>query len=379
MIIGIDGYEANVAGRVGVGRYAFEILNYLYGLTAKRRNLEVKVYLPDQPLADLPTESANWQYEIAGPKKLWTFIGLPLAVAAGKRPDVFFTPTHYIPRFVNVPRVFSIMDLSYLNYPEMFKAKDLHQLVNWTTYSVRHAAKIFTISEFSKDAIIKAYGVPEDRVVVTYPGLLNHKSQITMTKQKIFSKYQISDNYVLSVGTLQPRKNFVRLIEAFSRVYKDLESKYPDITLVIVGKKGWLYEDILFAPDKYGIADRVKFLDFVPDGDLPELYSSALCFALPSLYEGFGLPVLEAMAYQLPVVISDSSSLPEIAGKAGIYVKPEDIDSIVEGLVKALKEKGTAAGKARIEEGIKQSKKFTWEKAAKKTLEILEEVGKNKL
>ena len=384
MIIGIDGYEANVAERVGVGRYAYEILKQMFQEVKSQKSkvksfqeLEFRIYLPDQPLPDLPQEAEWWKYIVAGPKKLWTFVGLPLAIAADKRPDVFFSPTHYIPRFINIPRVFSIMDVSYLEFPGLFKAKDLHQLVQWTKYSVDHAAKILTISGFSRNAIIKAYGVPEDRVIVTYPGLTMN-SKVKRQKSKVLEQYGISNPYILSVGTLQPRKNFVRLIEAFSRVFKDLESKYPDITLVIVGKKGWLYEEILSSPEKYGVSDRVKFLDFVPDDGLPDFYSNALCFVLPSLYEGFGLPVLEAMAYKLPVIVSDVSSLPEIAGQAGIYVRPDSVDSIAEGLVKAIKEKGSPAEKKRIELGLTQAKKFTWEKAARKTLEILEEVGGNK-
>lgn len=376
MIIGIDGYEANVSNRVGVGRYAFEILTHLYNLLKKRTEIEVSVYLPDNPMPEMPPERTNWHYRVAGPKKLWTFFGLPLAIAEGKHPDVFFSPTHYVPRFVRTPRVFSVMDLSYLVYPEMFKAKDLHQLVNWTKYSVRFAAKILTISEFSKNAIIKAYKVPENRVIVTYPGM----NKVLKTKAiDLEKKYGLSRNYILSVGTLQPRKNFVRLIEAFSRVVKDAENKYPGISLVIVGKKGWLFEEILKAPKKFGVEDKVKFLDFVPDEDLPSLYSQALCFALPSLYEGFGLPVLEAMAYKTPVVVSDSSSLPEIAGRAGIYVEPENVDSIAEGLTKALKEKETAAEKSRIWLGLAQMKKFSWEKAAQETLNVLEEIGKAKV
>ena len=145
--------------------------------------------------------------------------------------------------------------------------------------------------------------------------------------------------------------------------------------LIIVGKKGWLYDQILSAPKMYGVEDRVKFLSFVPDTDLPSLYAKAECFCLPSLYEGFGLPVLEAMAVGCPVVVSNSSSLPEIAGKAGIYVDPQDVDSIAKGIDTAIKEKNTPKGKERIQQGYGQTKKFTWEKAAQETLRVLKEVG----
>lgn len=371
MLIAIDGYEANEGNRVGVGRYAYEILKNLYQ-EVKNKDVEFIIYIPSEPGVDLPPETPRWHYHVAGPKKLWTFVGLPLALVTDPRPDVIFSPTHYIPRFMTIPRVFSIMDLSYLEYPEMFRAKDLHQLVNWTKYSVDHTVKIFTISEFSKNAIIKAYKVEAKRIIVTYPGL-TMKNDKTVNKEDLNKKYHLPAKYILSVGTLQPRKNYVRLIEAFAGLKSDAE-----LELLIVGKKGWLYEEILEAPAKFKVETRVKFLDFVPDEDLPGLYQNAICLAMPSLYEGFGLPVLEAMALRLPVVVSKVSSLPEIAGAAGIYVNPTDMESITAGLKQALAEHNTPKEKTRIALGLTQSKKFTWENAAKKTLTILEEVGKGK-
>lgn len=191
-------------------------------------------------------------------------------------------------------------------------------------------------------------------------------------------KYGIEKNYILSVGTLQPRKNYVRLIEAFSEFLKSNKQRFGAIDLVIVGKKGWLYEEILAAPPKFGIASRVKFLDFVPDADLASLYENALCFALPSLYEGFGLPVLEAMARKVPVVVSQVSSLPEIAAKAAAYVDPDDTESITRGLLSAVRDRNLMQGKWRTKKGLEQVSKFTWENAAKKTLQVLEDVGRNK-
>ncbi len=182
-------------------------------------------------------------------------------------------------------------------------------------------------------------------------------------------------NYILSVGTLQPRKNYVRLIEAFGLFLKENKQKFSDLQLLIIGKKGWLYEEILAAPKKYGIADRVTFLDFVKDQDLPAYYKKALCFALPSLYEGFGLPVLEAMAYGCPVVVSNVSSLPEIAGRAAVYIDPNNVESIKNGLLMAVRQRNLVQGRNRIAAGLSQVRKFTWEKAAQQTLEVLQGVA----
>jgi len=385
MIIAIDGYEANVPSRVGIGRYAFEILKGIYALRLGQASrikgqgiIRFRIYLPCAPLADMPRQTAWWRYRVAQPRKLWTFLGLPFALLLDRpAASVVFSPTHYIPRFINIPRIMSVMDISYLRFPELFRTKDLHQLIHWTAYSLARAKRIFTISEFSKSDIIEAYDIPRNRVIVTYPGAtMNINPRSKTQNPNIIAKYNLSKHYILSVGTLQPRKNYSRLIEAFAKFLKQNKQKFGSVELVIVGKRGWLYEKILSAPKRFGVADKVKFLDFVRDEDLPGLYREALCFALPSLYEGFGLPVLEAMAQGCPVVVSNSSSLPEIAGKAGVYVNPENVDSIAQGLLSAVRQRNLIQGKQRIRLGLEQAKKFSWEKAAKKTLEVLEEVGK---
>ncbi|OGG11292.1 hypothetical protein A2Z00_02305 [Candidatus Gottesmanbacteria bacterium RBG_13_45_10] len=381
MIIAVDGYEANVRNRVGIGRYAYEILVHMYSLLYRQRNPEhrIRVYLTSKPLRDMPPETFWWKYYVRGPSILWTFIGLPLALATDKpKAAVVFSPTHYVPRFISMPRVMSIMDTSYLLFPNMFKKKDLFQLVHWTKYSVVKSQKICTISQYSKNAIMRAYGLPENKVIVTYPGLSMLPRKDKLTDTDFIHKYQLSKHFILSVGTIQPRKNYSRLIEAFSQFLLTNRQKFGEIQLVIIGKKGWLYEKILEAPRRYGVEEKVKFLDFVPDNELPVFYKHALCFALPSLYEGFGLPVLEAMAYGCPVVVSNVSSLPEIARKAGIYVDPKSVTSITKGLLAAVRQRNLLQGKYRKKEGLNQVRKFTWERAARETLQVLEEVGKGK-
>ncbi len=372
MILAIDGYEANAGMRVGIGRYAYELTAHIADLLEKQKNAafdEVRVYIPDAVASHMPKVTKRFLYRMVGPKQLWTFIALPIALTLDSpRADVVFSPTHYVPRFIGSPRVMAIMDVSYLTYPELFRPQDLHKLVHWTEFSVRHAAKIITISEFSKRAIIEAYHVPESDVIVAYPALPDSVSQDAMAKSNDSSS-NVPKRYILSVGTIQPRKNFTRLIEALSLL--------PDkeISLVIVGKKGWLYDDILSAPQKFGLEKRVQFLDFVPDSALPQLYKHAVCFALPSLYEGFGLTVLEAMSHGIPVVVSKTSSLPEIAGDAGIYVDPEDTKSIAAGLTQAITEEGKTRSD-RVKLGKDRVKDFTWDKAAAKVMAVLTEVGK---
>ncbi|OGH42870.1 MAG: hypothetical protein A3B53_02375 [Candidatus Levybacteria bacterium RIFCSPLOWO2_01_FULL_42_15] len=392
MIIGIDGNEANVQRRVGISEYGFELLkNFKFQIS----NFKFQIYLKKPPLPHMPKERDGWRYRIVRPEKLWTQIGLPIDLFFHKpRPDVFFSPTHYAPRFSPVNCAISIMDVSYLRFPSLFNASDLYQLKNWTAYSVKKAVKIFTISKSSKNDIIKAYGVSEEKVVVTYPGVkfknmvrqTHHpeQSRRTMQNSKVLEKYGVDRNYVLFVGTLQPRKNIERLIEAFSLVChpelvsgsqskRDSDLRQNDIQLIIVGKKGWLYEDILEAPKKFGVENSVKFLEFVPEEDLSSLYQNALFFILPSLYEGFGLPVLEAMSYGCPVITSNVSSLPEVGGDAVLYVDPLSTSDICEKMRMIFLDEKLRAELQK--KGYEQVKKFNWEKTAKQTLDILENLA----
>ena len=369
MIIGIDGNEANVQKRVGISEYAFQLLSQFSNI--KTEGLKFVIYLKDTPGKDLPKERVGWEYRVLKPGKLWTQWRLPLDLFLGKmRPDVFFSPTHYAPRFSPIPTVVSVMDLSYLFFPELFKASDLLQLRSWTSYSVRKAKKVLTISNSSKDDIIKEYRLPKEKVVVTHLGIKDAVSfePNIYSMNKLQAKYDLSDNFILFVGTLQPRKNIKRLIEAFSKL-KDSKN----LDLVIVGRKGWLYEEILDAPEEFGVKDRVKFLENIEDEELPHFYKNALMFVLPSLYEGFGLPILEAMRNGCPVITSNISSLPEAGGDACLYVDPENVDDIVEKMKELVEDEKLR--KKLIEKGHEQAKKFSWDKTAKETLKVLEEVA----
>lgn len=391
MVIGINGYEAAVPrfgfdketglpNRVGSSEFCFQLLTALSIIDKKN---EYFIYLPTNPASDMPKEERNLHYVVFSSIKLWTLLGLSKKLFSDRNKiDVFFSPTHYLPLYVPCPSVISILDVSYLHFPKLFKKKDLYQLKLWGRYSIGKAKKIITISKASKNDIIKAYGVSEDKVVVVCPGIKseiqNSKSE-TNTKLKMQNskslkeKFGIDKEFILFVGTLQPRKNIGKLIEAFSRLKtQDLRLK-TDLELIIVGKKGWMYEDILNAPKKFGIADRVKFLDSVTDEDLPSFYKNAICFVLPSLYEGFGLPILEAMKYGCPVITSNVSSLPEAGGDAAVYFNPESVEDIAEKIEKVISSEKLR--QEMVKKGYEQVKKFSWEKTARETLKVLQELS----
>ena len=371
MFIGIDGNEANIKNRVGSNVYAFELLRSIYKICPS--NVKFKIYLKQKPLNDLPKEEEWWQYKVLKPSFMYTQWRLPLELYLSKnKPDVFFTPGHYAPRFSPIPTVISIMDLAFLRFPGQFRKRDLYQLVNWTKYSVKNASHIFTISEFTKKEIVHFYKYPEEKITVTYPGIdKSVKRQASSVKrQEIKRKYNIGDKYFLYIGTLQPRKNLIHLIEAFKKITCCMT---PDACcqLVIAGKKGWMYEEIFNKVKQLGLEDKVIFTGYVSEEEKQILLKNALAFVLPSLYEGFGIPVLEAMQAGCPIVISRNSSLPEVGRDAAIYIEnPEKVDSIQKSMQKMVKLAPEERNKL-IEKGYKQAEKFSWEMCAEKTQEIL--------
>ena len=371
MQIGLDGNEANVTNRVGSGQYAFELLHQF----AKDKDHSFTIYLKEKPQEDLPKETSNFKYKVFGPKKFWTQFALPLKLTFNKKFDVFFSTAHYGPRFSRVPYVVTIHDLSYLHFPELFKKNDLYQLANWTKYSIKGAKHIIAVSQATKDDIVKSYHIDPSKITVTYEGYDQNrfKPQSKSQIERIKKQYKIKGDYIIFVGTLQPRKNLERLIEAYGSLIQDTGYKIQGTKLVICGKKGWLYDQIFTKVKDLNLEEKIVFTGYVPDSDLPALISGAKVYALPSLWEGFGIPVIEAQACGVPVVVSNTSSLPEIVGESGVMVDPENVESITNGIKKALEPKTRMI---LVEKGFKNIKRFSWEDCARKTLRVLENTAK---
>jgi glycosyltransferase involved in cell wall biosynthesis len=369
--IWIDGFEANQLQRVGSGQVGVELLRSIEKLDHTNNYI---VLLASSPLPDLPKEREGFRYKILKPNKLKTFLAIPLAVLRSKeKPDVIFSPTHYIPRFTKIKRVAMIFDLSFLHFPLMFNKKDLYQLKNWTKYSVENANHLITISQFSKRDIIKSYGVDKRKITVAYPGYNSDQFYPIQSQekiQKVLKKYQIDFPYILYTGTIQPRKNLVKLIQAFIKIEGMklvLAGKYSGL-----GRQAWMSEEILEAPKKFGIEDKVIFTNFVPAEELPLLMNGAVAYILPSLWEGFGIPPLEAMACGTPVIVSNVSSLPEVVGDAGLLINPESVDQIEQAirLISTDKKLHDKLSKRSLD----RAKKFSYKKMAKEVIKILEEV-----
>lgn len=370
MIIGIDGNEANIKNRVGVNQYAAELLCALEKLPEAKKH-ELTIYLSEKPLGHLPKVRGGWQYRVLEGKGFWILRKLtPHLWLRQTRPDVFFAPSHYAPLLPPMPLVISIMDLGYLRFPDQFTKYDLYQLRYWGQISARQAKKIIAISETTKKDILKNYPWTQNKVEVTHLGYDRKRYRFPVPfsqVKKTIKKYKIEGDFILYLGTLKPSKNIEGLLNAFAQI----ENK--TIKLVIAGKKGWLYESVFQKVGQLDINKRVIFTDFVPENDKPALYAGAKALVSPSLWEGFGMHILEAMACGTPVIASYVGSIPEVIENAGILVNPDDPKDIALGINRVVSSSKNQYNEL-VQGSLVQAKKFSWEKTAKQTLRILEEI-----
>lgn len=381
--IAIDGNEANVKNRVGSNTYAFMIISELYKLTSNRKNIDVTILLSSKRVADLPPVRNNWRYMVIGPKKFWTQWALPIHLFLHQKDyQIFFTPSHYAPRISSVPYVSSIMDLAYLHYPEQFRRNDLLQLKNWTKYSVRNARKIITISKFSKKEIETHYNRQSKDIQIAYPSFQFVESAPIEELKAFFRQHQIKNKYFLYLGTLQPRKNIVGVIDAYEEFLRKLAAtnlktknkqlkKIVEPNLVIAGKIGWLADDILARINSSPYKNKIILTGFVEDKFKRALYQNASASLLLSLYEGFGIPALEAMQTGTIPIVANNSSLPEVVGKAGFLVDALNTHHISDAMLEVyqMPYKELLKYKTAMR---RQVKKFSWQESAKTILKVLE-------
>ena len=270
------------------------------------------------------------------------------------------------------PVVVSVHDVSFLEHPEYFTRQRCMQLRITVARTVRNAAKVITGSEFARESIMRAYKLPEERIAVI-PDAANpifRAVNRVLAMRKVRERFAVDGPFVLSVGDLQPRKNQIGLISAFA----DLMRSQPQLKhyLVLAGKDTWYGSRVRDAARESGVADRIIFTGFVSDDDLLQLYNACECFAFPSLYEGFGIPVLEAMACGRPVIASNAASIPEVADGAGILFDPYRNEEILRALADVLLDSELRARLERL--GSQRAALFSWQKTAEATLEIYRQV-----
>ncbi len=388
MIIGFDGSRAFVTQRTGTENYSFNLLTQL--LHVDRKNV-YKIYLrlPAEVIQTKPgikawlthvTESLprtqNFRLVLITNKRLWTQAGLAWELWQ-RTPDVLFIPAHTLPyiRKKSIKTVVTIHDLGYEYLPQYHKFPHRLWLNKSTEYAVAHADKLIAVSEATRDDLMRKLKAEEKKITVIYEGVgmrLDPASLVNSKWEVARTKYSVGTHYIIFVGTIQPRKNLIRLIQAFRQLVDDTAVKelYPKLQLILVGRKGWLDKAIYEEAEKQQIPDRVLFLGHVPDDEAATLVKSALCFAFPSLFEGFGIPILDSQSYGTPVLTSNQKPMTEVGGDAALYIDPLSVEAITQGLKKLVTDRKYA--ELLRQKGLQNVKRFSWEKAAKETLKVLE-------
>jgi len=383
MIIGYDASRAFLEEKTGTETYSYQLLKALLGLGSPHHlrvytrgaagdSLEPGSEIPEEP-GSFPRQRVefipiNWSC-------FWTQGGLALETWRNP-PDVLFIPAHIVPLAKNpkVPVVVTVHDLAIEFLPQYSNWLQKFYLGWWMErLRARRATHLIAVSEATRKDIIEKLLVSDEKVSVVYEGVSNN-FQLPITNfqtEEVKKKYKIEGDYILFVGTVQPRKNLVRLIEAFSVIEEKGQSLA--MQLVIAGKPGWNCAEIFAAPQEFGVGDRVNFLNYVSAEDLSCLYAGAKMLCLPSLHEGFGLPVLEVMMAGIPAVASRCSSLPEVGGAAAVYIDPFDVNDIARGILEVLHWDAVQYSQ-KVKEGKEWAAQFTWERAAKETLAVLEQV-----
>lgn len=303
---------------------------------------------------------------------LWEQFVAPVASVRAAL-NVLFCPVNVVPLACRVPSVVTVHDLAFLAYPAAFHPAKRRYLTAMTRLSVHRARRVIAVSAHTRDDLVHHFGVRPERIAVI-PNAADERyrpADDPAVVARFKAEHHLPDRVILFVGTLEPRKNLRRLIEAFA-LLGDAEA---DVRLVIVGASGWLTSDLAPLVQAHGLSDRIIFPGYVPDDDLPRWYQAATVFCYPSLYEGFGLPVLEAMACGTPVVTSRTSSLPEVAGDAALLIDPTDGDGIAHALRTVLPD--DARRQEMSAAGIARSRLYAWERTAAATLDVIRDAARH--
>jgi glycosyltransferase involved in cell wall biosynthesis len=368
VLIGIDASRAAIEQRTGTEAYSLHLIRELVEMGTQHH---FRLYFNASPAAGLFPDAAHCEQRVMPFPRLWTHLRLSVEMLLHP-PDVLFVPSHVLPLVHPQRSVVTVHDLGHRYYPDTHTTAQRRYLEWSARYHVRKAAHLLADSQATKDDLVHLYGADPATVTVAHLGVdpTLHPIQDTVRMARVKHKCGIHGPYLLYVGTLQPRKNLVRLIDAFAQVLR--VCKVQDLQLVLAGKRGWLYDDILARAKQLGLGDRVILPGFVPDADLASLYSGAALFVMPSLYEGFCMPVLEAMVCGTPVACSNAASLSEVAGDAALFFDPQDVDRMAGVLARALDDQVTR--EALVARGSAWAGQFTWQRCSRRVLSVLESV-----
>ena len=372
MQVAIDGkrYYLNSSG---LGRYSRSLIDQLISI-GDEENLEIILYRPKgkvkfEPKSQSHLTEITADYFFPGHigNAIWRFTKLP-SLINNSGYDLFHGPSHVLPGKLKCPSVVTMLDLIFIRYPNYFKAWDRNYYRISFKKSAQLADHIISISEATKADLINFFGIKEEKISVIYPGFDAVFSKLQQQKlDEIKIKFKLPRDYILYVGNIEPRKNILKLAQAFNSLQ---ESSYidKDVHLLIVGQMGWYYKEIIDGIDSLSSRDKIKLVGPVYGEDLAGFYQLASIMAYPSMFEGFGYPVLEAMRLGTPVLTSNISSMPEAGGNAAHYVNPESLDEIKDGLCKLLNDK-TYREKLAVK-GTRHAAGFNTMRMTQETLEV---------
>ncbi len=366
MLIGIDASRAVADRPTGTEIYSRRLIEALLALDSPH---QFRLYFRTRPPA-ASFEDAEWRV-IPFPR-LWTHVRLSWEMAR-RRPDLLFVPAHVLPPIRPRLSLVTIHDLGYRHFPEAHPWRQRLYLDVSTRWNARAATHVLVDSEATKADLMAHYATRPEKITVAYPGADHSLGPVTdpAAIEAVKARYHIAGSYFLYLGTLQPRKNLARLVEAFGQfVGRRPESS---ASLILAGKRGWLYDELFERVRRRGLEGRVHFPGYVAEEDKAALLSGALAFTFPSLHEGFGFPVLEAQACDCPVITSNTSSLPEVAGDAALLVDPEDAAAIGDAMERLVTDPLLA--QKLVERGRANVRRFSWTRCASTVLDVIQRLS----
>ncbi len=366
LTLGVDGRLANMDQRVGVGNVCRELLRAM-APRAAAQGFRLRVYLDEEPRAGFPIDGDAADLRVLPRRRFWTLRALSAEVRAHP-PDVFFSPTLHAPLRCPCPMMLFVHDLAHRGFPDYFTRRQRLDAWLQTTRAARVADHLITNSQATATDVARLLGVPPNRIsAAPLAAAPQYHPDIDDDEvDAVCRRLAVPRPYILYVGRIQPRKNIIRLIEAFESVLRRQPS-LPHV-LVIAGGVGWLYEETCARARQSPWADRILFPGHVKDNQLPALVKGADALALVSLWEGFGLPAVEAMACAVPVIASNRSSLPEVVGDAGLLVDPNQASDIAEALERIMTDESLRQELAA--KGPAQAAAFSWDRSAETILAV---------
>lgn len=372
-VVGIDASRAvrPADQRTGTENYARQLIQHLAPLLAQHRPPPaLRLYSDAPPDPDLRITPASWR--IMPFRRLWTHLRLSTEMALHP-PSVLFVPAHVLPLWRPARTLVTVHDLGYLHFPDAHPTLQRRYLAWSTRWNARVATRVLADSQATAHDLVHYLGTPAAKIRVVYPGFDVPREQTNAPAlDDVWQRYKVQPPYVLVVGTLQPRKNLGRLAHAFRQVLATWPGSGSSPQLVLAGRPGWLSEQVLSDIASAGLGDAVRLTGYVPAADLSALLAGAAVLAFPSLYEGFGFPILEAQAAGVPVMTSNTSSCPEVAGDGAQLVDPLDVAGMAAGLHRLLSD--AALRDRLVQRGRENILRFSWENTARQVLEVLNEL-----